>query len=153
MDWIRAVDYSAWSLLATSLADACHASQLTRPFVQFSGFSLSPAICSQYFSMALMTTIWFKGEPHSIASVTFSTFVLLIFSLVGYVDLTASPSTQKARTLWGASCVVIRKKSRVGEGFVPRNELDLFRRADRESIGRMLGSCMSCPRPRRCACI
>jgi hypothetical protein len=34
--------------------------------------------------MALRTTIWFKGEPHSIASVTFSTFVLLIIC-IGYV--------------------------------------------------------------------
>lgn len=81
IDWIRAVDYSEKSLRDTSAAEAFHASQLTKapqPFSQVSGWSSSAAICSQYFSIALMTTIWFSGEPNSIASVIFSTFDLLM---------------------------------------------------------------------------
>ena len=81
MDWIRAVDYSEKSLRDTSAAEAFHASQLTKapqPFSQVSGCSSNAATCSQYFSIALMITIWFSGEPKFIASVTFSTFDLLM---------------------------------------------------------------------------
>ena len=62
----------------TSRADSCQASQLIIPFVQLSGFDSIASTCSQYLSSADITSTWLRGDPNSIASVTFSRFVLFM---------------------------------------------------------------------------